>query len=39
MNWYPGHKIRVMLNYVTGAVDSLASGRFHILQARVLYAL
>ena len=39
MNWYPGHKIRVMLNYVTGDVDSLASGRFHILQARVLYAL
>jgi phosphate-selective porin len=37
-NWYPGSKIRIMLNSITGDVNSLASGRFHILQTRLLYA-
>ena len=38
VNWYPGRSLRVALNYINGGVDSAASGRFNILQARFLFA-
>jgi phosphate-selective porin OprO/OprP len=37
LNWYLNSQMRVSFNYITGRVESLAEGRFHVFQTRIQY--